>query len=760
MDNIAPKKSNKLLFVLLPLLAVLLGIGGFCAWYFWPSAKVDMESYEPAEEFAPAFNAMRTEAKEATYDIEETVRIMNALEVAQTQSADFMSFLDYMARQDYSRVAPDVIEQKKRLFPVMQHLFELQKQHKELDDSWMLMQSAGKGAGTLVSDMNPIGMLGSLLTGDATLASFSLAGSIDKAQTAAFEEYENQKKLKGKLEDEIDQVRMEYLQYMEDYAPVYFKYMKEWDALCLKKDKAYLDLYSGRSVDAYNHLEEILKDYPTNREALLLKSLSLINIANNFNVENGALLTDADPQAEATDDTIPDPVYSQKLMALCKDMNIMQLQPTKANEFYAQADATLDEYIRLYPSRSAPALVLKGLLCRSTGQAARALSYFDQASMEYPRQAADLTDLLDAYRSRTYLNRTSEGKYLLRLYRATMEGFGIFSPNLLKANYYSQLGDDEQSKTEIFNHFFRRGNQGVYHCLLSDMLYCEENMYSSFKQILIEQSFLDVNVEPTTDWKLSDNDDEIQVKINNRSDIDLENVRIFLCLHYTDMYRDEYDVQKLPTVNIIMHGKETNVGVVKLQYEDKKYDDITRIRAIAMTDDKICWIDNVDYKYKRAADTALKSGKASPSSASYRERLAQMQQQLLRDFGVTPESLCDLVQTGMGVAAKIAGEGLWSGITSGVSNIMSGQDNKLHVKLPRILTIIDPVFSVGSINYEDKAIRPSESYLSGSYIYLTFDYKPKRNDTIPLYIYSEMLNMKVTIKFVEGEAKITNVERF
>ncbi len=60
-----------------------------------------------------------------------------------------------------------------------------------------------------------------------------------------------------------------------------------------------------------------------------------------------------------------------------------------------------------------------------------------------------------------------------------MEGYGIFSPNLLKAHYYAEHNDVEKSKEEIYNHFYRRGNQGVYDCLLSDMQYCEDNMYSS-----------------------------------------------------------------------------------------------------------------------------------------------------------------------------------------------------------------------------------------------------------------------------------------
>lgn len=55
--------------------------------------------------------------------------------------------------------------------------------------------------------------------------------------------------------------------------------MKEWDALCLSKDKAYLDLYASRFPSAYNAASKVLSDYPSNREALLLKALSLVSLA-------------------------------------------------------------------------------------------------------------------------------------------------------------------------------------------------------------------------------------------------------------------------------------------------------------------------------------------------------------------------------------------------------------------------------------------------------------------------------------------------
>jgi tetratricopeptide (TPR) repeat protein len=715
------------------LLFIFLGVIAILLWHFNFLKLQESEVYQPSQEFKPAFEALEADSPmdNPEYDLEETVRAMNALEVAQCHSADFVSYLEYVARQDFSRVAPEVLEQKKKLFPILQRLYELQKEHKELNDVWMLMRSATSGASSFVEEVNPIGVIGSMITGDPLTGTVSVAGGVDKAQEVAFEEYEKQKDLKKSLEREMEALRLKYVEYLEGYAPIYHKYMQEWNALCLVKDKAYLDLYGGDPIDAYNRTEEILKSYPENREALLLKSLALIEIASNFSPAADSSMVALTPSFQA-------------------DLNSESKPKQSISEFFVEAESTLDNYIQLYPARSAPALVLKGLLYRSLGDNAKAINFFDQASVEYPRQAAALTDLLDSYKSRAYLNSSAEGKYLLRLYRSTMEGFGIFSPNLLKAKYFAQQGDVENCKEEIFNHFFRRGNQGVYDCLLSDMQYCEENMYSSFKQILLEQSFLDVAVEPVTNWHLGDKDDEIKVVINNRSDIDLENVRIFLCLHYTDMYKDEYDVQKLPSVNIIKHNDKTEIGVVKLNYENKRYNDITRIRAIAMTDDKICWIDNVDYKYMKASEMAVKENKSN-------SHLATLKQQLLEDFDINNDKLLSIIGDGIKIYASVSDGNLWHDMKNDVKNLVTGKDKNLRVELPRILSIIDPVFSINEINSADKSIRPTENYLSGSNICLEFDFQPNEEDSLPLYIYSDFADFKVELSFNDGKPSVKKV---
>lgn len=721
---------KKPLIIIASILA--LGIGAFFiikACSSQPS-DIDLDNYTPSTEFQAATEALESAAESGNddYDIEETVRILNGLEAAQSQSDDFYSFLEYMAKQDYSRVPADVLKAKERILPILQKMFDLQKQYDELDDIWMLVRSASTGVTDFAESANPIGVLSSIFTGDP-MGTVSVNKSLAEAKTAAFEQYENDQKLKASLKEEIDNLRMAYIDYLTEYAPVYFKYMKEWDRLCLDRDKAYLDVYAGRTVDAYNAVDKVLSKYPDNREAMLLKALTLIQLSpTNANAQAGMLQGSAD--IERNDSLVAPP--SDKL---------------------AEAEAVIENYTELYPERSAPALVLRGMISLKEGNESKAMSYFDQASVEYPRQAEALTDLLDSYKNRSYLNRSSEGKYLLKLYRSTMEGYGMFSPNLLKAKYYADGGNTDKAKEEIFNHFYRRGNQGVYDCLLSDMQYCEEHMYSTFKQILMEQSYIDVSVEPTAEWLVSKKDDEVKVTINNRSDVDLENVRIFLCLHYTDMYKDEYDVVKCPTINIIKHHDKTEIGTVKLNYEDKRYDDIAHVRAIAMTDDKICWIDDVNYKYTRAYEQSKQAGKQPSATA---EQLTP-REQFLRDFKVDADDLAQAVKTGIKVYGNVKNgdKSLWES----VSDIWSSKDNKLKIELPRILSLIDPVFSLKPLKDKDSAILPEENFLNGNNIRLKFDYEPKDGDTIPLYIYSDYINLKITLKFTGGKPSVESIER-
>jgi hypothetical protein len=740
------KSGNNILKIILSVI-ILVAIGIGVKWYFFSTPTIASE-YVPIEEFKPAYEALTVKqsvqpfdtvptddakkmANKTEYDIEETVRIINGLEIAQSQSEDFLSFLEYMAKQDYGQVAGDVIDAKLKLLPILQMMFQLQEDYKEFSTIWMIARSATR---TVTDNLDNTNMALAAAGGDV--------GVVNKMAKQTFDNYQKEKQLKRQLKKRIDTVRMAYIDYLSSFAPVYYKYMKEWDKLCLDKDDAYLAVYSGRMLDAYNKTSSVLEKYPRNRETLLLKSIASIYVApqtNNIVIDNREV-------------KIPKP--GELFFSNGK-------KTTNWNPFYLEADVTLDNYLELYPERSAPALVIKGLLNQRLGKDQVALSYFDQAAMEYPRQAEHLTDLLDAYRNRTYLNKTQEGQYLLRLYRSTMEGYGIFSPNFLKAKYYMEKKKINESQEEIFKHFFRRGNQGIYDCLLSDMQFCEEYLYSSFKSLLSEQSFIDLSYEQSTDWiEVAKNKtsnlfsknkeelkDKIKITINNRSDIDLENVRVFLCIHYTDMYKDEYDVIKVPaSKNWISHHENADMGIAELAFENKKYNDITRIKAILLTDNKICWIDDVTHK---RSDMVAFFNKTQYDKMDVNNMAKETKKNFLNDVSINKDKLKKALLSEVKVVTDNSNDKWYSLFKS---------DKGLKIELPRILRFIDPVFSIHPIQDDEKAKKPKECFLAGQYIKLNFDYQPKANESIPLYIYSNFISLKVNILYSKDKSKVKNVE--
>lgn len=714
---------------------------------------LSIDNYKPVDEFVDAYEAISSQPglqSGRDYDLEKTVRVLNALELAQVRSESFDEFLDYMARQDYTGVAPDVLEAKRKLFPVLEYTYRLREQDEQLSDAWMLMRGAARGGETLVRNTSASTLLRAALGDMFAVLGIVNGEDAERSTNEAFAQYEKDKKLKSQLRDDLQKLRASYRQYLEDYTPIYKKYMQEYDALCIEKDKAYLALYAGRTEEALSHTQSILQQYPDNPEAMLLHAMALIISAKGEMVQGSRFKVQG--SKEENDSSLlhlPSDISHQP-SDIFRDSVIPQ-QLSIVNYQLSIASQLLARYATRYPSRTAPALVLEGLLQQQLGNEEAAMSCFHQASVEYPRQAAQLTDMLDSYNRRNYLTRTPEGQYLRRLYASTMEGYGLFSPNLLKAKYYADQGKMEQSREEIYNHFFRRGNQGIYDELLSDMQFCEEHLYGAFKGLLLESSYVDVSIEPESEWLFWDSDDVMRVRINNRSDLDLENVRVFLCIHYTDMYKDEYDVIKVPhTANIIAKHTTADLDTVTLRYPGKTYKDITRIRAIAMTDDRICWVDDVNYKQSHAL-SFLRGGQRDASALQ-----AQAREEYLRNYSLEPQKLRRTLQEGITILPPeedpTADRSWWDTFLSWFSS----PDNDLKVELPRVLAMTDPVFSLHPLDSDD-AITPEENYLSGTVIRLRFPCVPAYGDHLPLYIYTESATFQVDILYRGATSQVLSV---
>lgn len=667
--------------------------------------KPVQEEYHPIEEFEEAYEALQPPEEDPapTYDLEKTVRVINGLEIAQTQTGCFDDFLGYLARQDYSGVPEEVLESKAKLMPVLQKLYLLQKEHDELNLWTSLVQKLGSDVASRI-DAGDVG----LLVMDEGIGGLWI---FKKTAGMIFEQYEKEQRLKGELQKQIQEVRVEYLEYLESFTPVFIKYMTEWDRLCIDKDKAYIDLYNDRPDLVLEDCGKVLANYPDNREALLLQAMGLIQ-SSRWTPDEGLLLF-------ALEDD------SAKL--------------SRRDAYLAEAQEVIDRYIDLYPDQSAPALLLEGLVQEYQGNHAKALTYYDQSSVEYPRQAERLTDLFDSYRTRTYLNRSLEGNYLLNLYRSTMTGSGFFSPNLMKALYYDQRGDYPNCAKEIYNHFFRRSNQGTYDCLLLDMRFCEEYMPNSFNQLLPEKNYINLSFEKRSKMLgLSSDDMSVDVTIDNQADIDLVNLRVFLCIHYTDMYAEDYDVIKLPTINRIPVRSNVKVERVELGYLGKKFGDIAKVRAIAMTDDKICWIDNV---YNATDNVDYNEGHA----VNYQTLSSALDSSAIRSRDAYLASI------------KMSDERFKNAILNNTrvtlvekKNVLKKDQCFIDIELPRELILLNPTFSW------NQSLMPVENYLKGSYIHLSFETALTPENV--LYMTSNYLNYAITIRLIGDRLKVASVQ--
>ena len=118
-----------------PLLGIV-GIGAAIAVYFLVFRKpeviiVTQEVKEIQEVFKKAKEKSANE-----YDLEETIRIIHGLDKARTEANNFDEFFEYMQIQDYSNVAPDVIEAKSKLLPILNELKMAEEELDEANELW------------------------------------------------------------------------------------------------------------------------------------------------------------------------------------------------------------------------------------------------------------------------------------------------------------------------------------------------------------------------------------------------------------------------------------------------------------------------------------------------------------------------------------------------------------------------------------------------------------------------------------------------
>ena len=656
------------------------------------------------------------------FDAENTFMVMRAMELAQQRCGDWMEFLRQLASMDYSGVPSEVLEAQAKLLPIMERLHEVEDELDENSGSMAVLNALGSGAMGALGSVDGAGLL--VLAAGGPLAGLKAKAVLETGVNKALDSYKASGSKRKAIARELKEVQRAYVQYLAGYMPIRRKYEMEWDSLCLMKDKAYLQFGKGDYENAAESAKAVYEKYPYDRESVILRALSLARLA----MMDAARSADA---GAAGAEPAADGVMSDIKPSSSSSVRVSENDPR-----IVEAKALLDRHVAKNPALAAPALVVKGVIECAVGDVKSAMTSLDQSSLEYPRQAERLADMFEAYASRPYLEKTAEGQRLLRLHRSLCEGFGAFSPNLEKAFVYERSHDYAKAKEEIFNHFFRRSNQESIHELFSDMEFCESNLSVGFKSLVPERTFFDVEYSQVRDKKwlgMTTKDGVIEVALQNRADIELTNVRLFLCVHFTEMYTGEYDVLRVGAVGKLAPGEKCVFDPVSLGRDGKTFRDIAGVRAIVMTDDRICWVDSVKGRRSHAANVMFGHDKVA---------LPFTIVEYLAAFGTDVAKLARLA----GEAPIVYKNGIWP------------KSDTIEVSLPRIFAILDPVFTIGEIGTDD-CVYPDENRVAGSRITLRFPVNLKDGATCDLCVYSDYVSFRIRLKRDGKSVSIADVSR-
>lgn len=737
--------------VLFPLLGLVV-IATIAAILLSPQQESTMnEEYviEPGSAFEAAYTRLTQAAEEnqariqeaaasgtAPYDIEKTVIMINTFELLQADpESSYDEFMQELATLDLEGVAPEVIESKRQLIPVLAQMKRIDQKLSEDFTTWKIISRAvGAGTRRLFSTDNTYYTLIGLFAG-GDFNPFLAGSRIAKNEiTSIFDSYDAELEGQERVKGELERAKEAYLMYLEQYQPVYSKYMREWDELCVMKDDIYGDIRHNRWKLAAEEAQHLLEQYPDCREGLLLHAMAMAHLGAN----------------ELRQTSTPIPVELEN-----SDQRIENLLEGRDNVWLQTADADIERYLAIYgPEQSAPAKVIKAVVEMTRGDLERAESLLETAEREYPRQRDALTAAKDVYNLRTYLKKSADGQELLTMYYSMMYGFDFFSPELQRASICELNGNYEQAANLIYNHFYRRltkpdTNVREPYCgILADLSYCEENLPVSFGLQRLNPAFIGLEFKPDLSKVVSlDKTPYLNVTLHNYDAASLSQVRLVLCYQFADSHKDYYDVAS-QTVDL---GSVAGLGEARSYGEkipgDHTFGDITRLRAVVCTERGICWIDSEDKRRSLLIDnlnnpllTVVSNGDSE--MPAYTEFLQSHQLDTLQ--------VLNMLKDQSTVSVSVDEESLLNQAIDGMSEWFGADTRKVRhvtVTMPSQLALMKPIFSVGEINKPEAAKYPVRMSLQSGSVSVKFDIPTSDSiyQSYTLHLYSVFGNYTQTI---------------
>jgi hypothetical protein len=680
MKNFLKSIPGIILIIFLSIIAI------FCAYQFgYKNYKAKKHEAEVKKTFEPIYDQLNKGKQQATksYDLQETVRIINGLDVAMQEKNNFNDFMLYMAHQDYSQVAPEVVEARTKLLQTLQKLYAKQTTLEEQQALWNITKEM---SGIVINNIGAE----DIVTHGITLPAKAVTAT--KQSYSKLTQLENEKKV---LKNDIATIESDLFNQLIDYSGVYYKYVNEWDKVCVNRDMAYLAAHSNNLPAMNTALAKVFAQYPQDKEAQLLKAYSMVqNMKNNtapiINPETG----------------------------MSEQNQILPL---------------LDNYMQAHPGETAPALLLKGVYFAQIGDANSAKLNFEQAAVYYPKQANELSDMLNPYKMRNYLKKSKEGSYITELYKSTMLGAGYFSPDLQMAKMYFDKGDTKNGKEKVLDHFSRRRNQSHWDYILSDIHFCEKNLGVNFLKLFPENQYLDLKAD--VKHSLSANADYIKVGVDNRSDVRLHNASLILCIQYTEMNRDDYVSIKMDkTLPELLPNSYNDFGEIDNKKTDfwsgtlnstkyllsignnlfesgtQKQEGIVKSRAVLISDEAIVWIDD--------ADTKVTNEVAKDYVVKFKPE----------ELGLDVAGIQNLIK---------------QKLTATATESIIGSD-EVKIKLPEQLAILKPVFKLVDPS-TGKIYSPEVNMIKNDMIELNFKVDVEKLKDLKLVMNSISLNGSINL---------------
>jgi len=619
-----------------PLLAIL-GIGAI-TWYRAELAaerqrQALAEQAEKADEtFSPALDKLSAVNPEPEpVDIDKTIRVIHEIDLALQNYQDFENYLQHLGHQDYRGVAPEVLTARRELLDKVRALYALQTQANEQQALWEYTKGMMLEVLSVVQAEGEWGVLG-------PTGSFSL--DKDHAREV-LKDFREQQSARARQIRELGAARDELFDAMIQYSDVYYSHVEQWDRLCVLRDRAYLAMVERDWPTVEQNARAAMELAPQEREAHLLAALAILGQGN--------------------------------------------------PERYPEAQEILATYLDQHPGRSAPALLLLGVLARESGDHEAARLNFQQAAAYYPKQATALTDMLDPYRMRSWLRKSRDGTLIIEAYKDTMLGAGYFSPELQLAAVAFDRGDFDEGKRRVLDHFARRRAQQQWDFVLSDLAFAQDLLGADAHRIFPEGAWLDLQISrPMLTSGLN-------VAIRNRTGESLRNATLVLLVQFTDMHPGDYMTFAAKTQPAVRPHAVTSFGTVDVQGEvlgqPRGIDNVVRHRAILITDEAVLWVDTDEYRLaeleRAERDLKRQQAPAVAQSAWYRE-------------------LSDKLDD---VAGQLPGQTILE-----IEPTTFGRDGVVF-RLPRELAILRPAFR---LTYGGKTYHAAENRIDEDHITIRF----------------------------------------